>query len=183
MPDVNLHSYNGPGDNHNTVANRWEYLDGTGYADTLKFSTGLENFKGTFGTVISGSEDAVDINNKCRGIELAADRWMLRGRMGFTIKGGSKDVGISGWVEGHGSECDVDIGNWSDQSHEPVTGVRLNLRMWDGSAVRVRVINGEFPTFVPGSGPYRYVFPWPWLPGRKWVIKAFHQLRRVGLFR
>lgn len=185
MADLNRLSFNGPSDNGKSVCLAFESgaVDGRGFADALKFSSGLSDFHGRFGTVFSGSEDAVDVNNRCSGLTIAADRYVLGGRMGITIKGGSSDVTVEGWLEGNGSECDVDIGNWSDQSHEPVTGVKLGLRKWDGSKVRVRVINGDVPEFLPGSGPYCFVFPWPWLPGRRWIVRAFHQLRRIGRFR
>jgi hypothetical protein len=185
MADYNRISFNGPADSGKSVCLAFDggAVDGRGCADALKFSTGLRDFDARFGTVFSGSEDAVDVNNGCSGIRIAADRYVLGGRMGITIKGGSTDVTVEGWLEGHGRECDVDIGNWSDQSHEPVRGVKLGLRKWDGSPVRVRVINGEQPAVLPGSGPYRFVFPWPWLPGRRWLIRIFHQLRRIGLFR
>ena len=182
-PDVNLYSFNGPHDNGRYVDWRDRDIDGTGFADALKCSTGLTEFSGSFGRVISGTEDAIDINNRCDGIVLHASAWVLRGKMGITIKGGSRNVSISGVIEGHGREADVDLGNWSDQSHEWVTNTRLNLRTTDGSPVRVRVLAAEKPIYAPGSGPYEWVFPSPRNPFHKALVKTFMELRRNGCFR
>jgi hypothetical protein len=80
---------------------------------------------------------------------------------GFTVKGDSQGVRVSGLVKG---DPLFDIGNASDQSHELTTGVRLNLKRIDGKPIRVRVLRGDLPVAEPGSGPYQYVFPWSWLP-------------------
>lgn len=159
-PDVNLLSFNGPYDDHRTV-DIPDPLDGTGFSDTLKFSTSLQDFKGTFDRVVSGSEDAVDVNNLCNGVDVTADLFVLQNcTMGFTVKGGSQNVRLTGIVQGSGKETDVDLGNISDQSQEKTRGVRLNLKKVDGSPVRVRVLNADWPVEEPGSGPYKYVFPW-----------------------
>ena len=159
-PDVNLISFNGPYDN-NRVVDMLDPIDGTGFSDTLKFSTSLQNFKGEFYWVVSGVEDAVDVNNLCNGVDVTSEMWVLKDcSMGFTIKGGSQNVRISGLVQGSGRETDVDLGNISDQSQEKTRGVRLNLKKVDGSPVRVRVLNADWPVEEPGSGPYKYVFPW-----------------------
>ena len=183
MRDVNLVSFNGPHDSYRRVV--LGDLDGSvatpeggRYADTVKCSTGLSGFRGEFGVVTSGYEDCVDVNNLCHDIDLTAKLWRLRGTMGFTVKGGVKWVRLSGPVEGRGRECDVDLGNASDQSHVYVTGVRLNLWREDGGPIYVRVLGSEFPVEEPGSGPYKYVFPWKakWL--RTITVKTFLEYRR-----
>lgn len=178
MPDVNLISFNGPHDNYRAVKMEAP-LDGTGFDDTVKCSTGLTGFKAQFGVVKGGREDALDVNNRCQELDLAADLWVLRGTMGFTIKGGSRDVRVSGPVEGHGRECDVDLGNASDQSHEETRRVRLNLWRVDGSPIRVRVLNAELPFEEAGSGPYVYVFPWKSRVLRVVTVKVFMEWRRL----
>jgi hypothetical protein len=182
-PDNNLISFNGPHHNGLTVEHPDLILPTPQTTDTLKFSTELTGFRGIFGRVYSGTEDAVDINNRCHDIVLGFDTVVLGGKMGITIKGGSKNIGITiRNLVGRGQEVDVDIGNWSDQSHEPVTGVYLDIRRADGSPVTVRVINGEKPLLAPGSGPYKFIFPQPWIP-LSLRAKVFQQLRRSGLFR
>jgi len=167
-PDVNLISFNGPGHNGGDVD--WSartLIGGPDVDDTLKCSTGLTNFNLRVGEVESGREDALDINNHCSNVRVHADQWVFpkgRARTGFTIKGDSHNVHISGNVLG---DPLVDLGNWSDQSNRPVTGVRLALRRVDGKPIRVRVLNGDLPKLEPGSGPYRFIFPWKakWLQG------------------
>jgi hypothetical protein len=158
-------------------------IDGSsGYNDAIHLS-GVKDFVGQFGTVTSGSEDCIDCNNGCEGIDATATLWVLKGSMGFTIKGGTKDVHLQGTVLGHGKETDVDIGNASDQSHAWVTGTQLNLfPAIPGDKIRVRVLGGDLPFETPGSGPYTYVFPWKWKPFRVLVVKIFLQIRRLGLF-
>lgn len=179
-PDINLISFNGPQDNGRVVSMLNDITPGPEIADTIKCSTGLQNFKASFGQVTTGYEDALDVNNRCGDLDIFAHLWVFPSRptCGFTVKGGSFNVRISGAVIG---DPLVDIGNASDQSHVWVTGTRLNLRRNDGQPIRVRVLAGEFPTEEPGSGPYRYVFPSciRWSPFRRFIVKAFLQYRRL----
>lgn len=178
-PDLNLHSFNGPGHDNQTVdwADR-VIVPSPEIADTIKCSTGLTNFRLLLGAVHGGREDALDVNNRCCNLEITAQRWVFdpgHSQMGFTIKGGSRNIRISGEVQG---DPLVDIGNASDQSHDLTTGVHLNLRRIDGRPIRVRVLGGEDPIFEPGSGPYTYIFPWQIRPLRVLVTKVFLELRR-----
>jgi hypothetical protein len=183
MSDINLHSFNGPSDDGKNVD--WtdrKILPGAEIADSLKFSTGLRNFRGYFDTVTSGKEDCVDVNNNCSNVVIRVQKLVFCGSLGVTIKD-STDIILSAQdAVGHGKECDVDIGNWSDQGHLPATGIVLDIHRQDGEATIVRVINGEKPYLMPGSGPYKFVFPWPWMP-RFLVVPIFNQLRRAGFFR
>lgn len=183
MKDINLISFNGPGENGNCIdlTMNGPIVPGPEIADTLKFSTGLTSFYGRFPSVTSGTEDCIDVNNLCRNITITADKLVFRGTMGVTIKGGSRNIRITAYnCEGHGKETDVDIGNWSDQSSEPTTGVMLDISRSDGELVRIRVINGTKPLLLPGSGPYKFLFPWPWIP--RWiVVPVFNLLRKLHL--
>ena len=178
-PDINLLSFNGPESNGRIMEMSDTLLDGSGYSDTVKCSTGLANFCADFGDVLSGSEDALDVNNRCEHLMLSAKKWLLRGRMGITIKGGSHHISVSGTIAGHGKETDVDLGNHSDQSREPTRNVTLNLRRADGAPIRVRVLNADTPTFIAESGPYTYVFPSPKLGPLHtlivWGFVTFHR--------
>lgn len=183
MPDINLQSY-GPEYNGQQLDLRNQNYDGVGYNDILKFSR-VENFSAVFGTVHSGSEDAADLNNVCRNVSLEAKLWLLQGALGFTVKGGSENISLKGEVEGYGKETDVDLGSWSDQSHDKTKGVHLNLWRTDRrTPIRVRVLLAETPTFEPGSGPYEYMFPSPKLGIlHPIIVYGFMTLRRWGLFR
>lgn len=179
--DVNLYSFNGPHDNGRTVEHLDEITTTPNIADTIKCSTGLANFEGLFGIVHSGYEDVVDVNNRCQYVNLKASLWVLnRCRMGFTVKGGSSCVRLSGPVRGHGREVDIDLGNASDQSHELTEGVVLNL--WpenQGDYLTVRVLGAKLPLEEPGSGPYRYIYPWKNKLLRVFSVKAFLEWRRI----
>lgn len=178
-PDINLYSFNGPEYNGRTVDMGGTVLyPPSEVSDTVKCSTGLTDFRLYLGSVHGGLEDALDINNRCCNLEIVAQQWVFdpgHSKLGFTIKGGSRNIKISGEVFG---DPLVDIGNASDQSHDPTTGVHLNLRRRDGEPIRVRVLGGDLPTFEPGSGPYRYVFPWRSKFLRTIVTKTFLELRR-----
>lgn len=178
-PDKNLHSFNGPHDNNRLVdwANE-DVIPGPDIADAIKCSTQLQNFTLNVGRVASGTEDCLDVNNGCQNISVSAELWSLRGNMGITVKGGSSNVYVGGPMDGRGRECDVDLGNASDQSHEKVTGAQLNLWRIDGQPVRVRVLNSDMPQEVQGSGPYTYVFPWKWTPFRSLAVKIFMEWHR-----
>lgn len=177
--DINLVSFNGPQYDGQTIA--IGVADGRGgiIADTVKCSTGLRGFTLHANLVYSGYEDALDVNNRCDGLTIVADTWVLDGcSMGFTIKGGSRNITAGGEVVGHGKETDVDLGNASDQSHDITTGVRLALKSKDGSPIRVRVLNADLPIEEPGTGPYVYVFPWKSKILRWIVVKVFMEFRR-----
>jgi len=177
--DVNLYSFNGPYYNGKTVDLADTVIVPPDYfSDTIKCSTGLTDCRIYLGAVHGGLEDALDVNNRCSNLEIVAQQWVFdpgHSKMGFTIKGGSRNIKVSGLVQG---DPLVDIGNASDQSHDPTTGVHLNLRRVDGKPIRVRVLNGDEPTFEPGSGPYQFIFPWRirWL--RVLATKIFLEMRR-----
>ncbi len=178
--DINLVSFNGPALDGTTVDWSRETLNpGPDIADTVKCSTGLRNFRLKLGTVHTGYEDGLDVNNRCENLDIEAALWVFpenRAAIGFTLKGGSRNVRVSGWVQGNPL---VDIGNASDQSNEPTTGVRLALKRLDGKPIRVRVLNGDLPELEPGSGPYEFVFPWRSRALRQIAIKTFLALRKV----
>jgi hypothetical protein len=179
--DNNLLSFNGPADNDRSVDMREAVIEGAGYSDAVKCSK-VENFRGYFGEVRSGTEDAADVNNECRNVFLAARLWALSGKIGFTVKGGSKTTTLAGQVQGHGKSCDVEIGGWSDQSNDKTEDTRLNLWRADGAPIRIRLLHGDRPR-VYGS-PHEYVFPSPELGFLHPVIVWFFmKLRRLGFFR
>lgn len=182
-PDNNMYSFNGP--HYNGFSLDWRQTDPNiipqdCIADTLKFSTGLRDFSLELGFVTSGYEDVVDVNNRCDGLTISAELWVLKNcTMGFTVKGGSRNVKLYGMVSGHGRECDVDFGNASDQSHEWVQGCTLALiPALKNDRIYVRLLGAEAPIELPGTGPYRYVFPWKNRMLRLFTVKTFLEWRR-----
>jgi hypothetical protein len=120
------------------------------YSDTLKFGGFSFDGEVVAGRIVGGREDCVDMNN-VRDIHVRAEVFEPRGRFLATIKGGSTDCELSGTVVGHGTETDVDLGNWSDQSKEVTRGTCLCLISTDGSPIRVRVLLAEWPVILNAS--------------------------------
>lgn len=193
--DTNLNSFNGPEANGSYIIMGEQVLmgyllgsRGPDYSSTLKFSTGLTNFQGTFFEVFGGTDAVVDVNNLCNGVSIWVDLAHPQGQFFATVKGGSRDIFIQcNKIERGAHVCELMLDDWSDQSHEPTANVKVNLTMLDGSPVRVIALKAK-PIEQPGSGPYSY--PW-WtilnirIPGTKiWLIgSSFEVLRRWGLFR
>ena len=182
-PDKNLYSYNGPDDDCKLVDDSMHSFGvehtPAAWSDTLKYSTGLTDFVHRVGDVFGGKEDCIDVNNRCRNVAVYAKGLWSGGKYVATIKGGSTGTRITGRIVAGGSEVDVDIGNWSDQSDQPTTGTVLCLTRTDGRPVTVRVLNGEKPAEDPDSGPYRYVFPHPDAWYHKAAVWFFMTFRRV----
>jgi len=142
-------------------------------ADTLKFSNSQNGvIRGR--RIVGGYEDCVDCNRGCANLDVHFDVWEPRGKAAITDKGGSRDNRFSGVIICPGTECEVDIGNWSDQSEKRTTGTRLNLRMADGSKVRVRVLNGWVPIFENGVENYVVNDAWKGIFIHVWkILKCF----------
>ncbi len=131
-------------------------------ADEIKITDGVSDLQIQVGTVYSWRENCCDINNLARGIRVTAGKWVPNGGLyPFTVKGGASDIGIYGVLEGHGTECDVDAGNLSDQSSAWVTNWELGLTPTDGTPISIRCLRAEMPRLVSGTGPYRVLFPDP----------------------
>jgi len=154
--------------------------DKNAYDDALKFTSGLTDFVGIFGTVYSGAENCADLNNKCRNVRLSGDWVANGGKYPFTVKGGCEGITLEGTLHGHGTECDVDAGNKSDQSSNWVKNWELALISKDGSPIVVRCLLAEAPRLRPGTGPYRFAFPSPhaWYHGiAVWVFKLIYGIK------
>jgi hypothetical protein len=162
MSDLNLHNF------YDTNNNSIEQLKFIGFpvvapwwSDTLKITSGCKDFTVLAECIWGGKEDCVDINNQASIITVHCDNWHPQGKYLATIKGGSRCINLHGNVISHGSEVDVDIGNWSDQSNEPTKEVILGLYSKTGKPIIVRVLNGTTPIFIAETGPYVYAFPKP----------------------
>ena len=174
MSDLNLHNFYET--NNDTVEKRkmmgfpvihpW-------WSDTVKITSGCRNFTLTAEDIYGGLEDCVDVNNKAGIISVYADSWHPQGKYLATIKGGSRSVALHGDVCSHGTEVDVDIGNWSDQSNEPTRETILGLYSKTGKPIMVRVLNGAAPYMIDGTGPYVYAFPKPDTWYHKYVVWMF----------
>jgi hypothetical protein len=187
MSDRNAISFNGPHDNGLTVDLRDTVIDpGDGGASGVKCSTGLRGFVGQFGRVVGRKDAVIDGNNSIDGVRIEIAQADPRGQFVSTIKGGARNVYLR--IESilqHAKRADLITDDWSDQSHKPTAGIVYDCRMLDGSAVTVLALKTK-PVFARGSGPYRFLFPWPWI-NPAWLGHpfgfAFDTLRRWGFFR
>lgn len=78
--------------------------------------------------IAQGKENAIDINNRAAHINIPGDIGVtgVEGEQVITIKGGSHHIIIAGYVYSRGTDCDVEIGCWSDQSTEVTHDVDLS---------------------------------------------------------
>lgn len=130
------------------------------YSDTLKFSGGSYDGHVFASRLVGGREDVVDMNGGIHDVRVTASMFEPRGKFVATIKGGCKRCALSGLVRGHGTEVDVDLGNWSDQSSEVTEDIELELVSHDGSPIRVRYLLAEKPVLRNGHiQKYVFVFP------------------------
>jgi hypothetical protein len=152
-----------------------------GYADALKIS-GIEGTTIEIGQIIGGIEDCIDVNRSCKSIKIFTKELIASGKYVATIKGGSSYIELHGHIRRHGSEVDIDIGNWSDQSNDPTKYVILNLTA-DNGPVTVRVLSGTEPIFLNSEENYRFLFPDPRHFYHGIVVTIFKFMRRIGFFR
>ena len=150
MADINYLSYANDEDLNETLGDL--IPDGNHYSDTLKLSN-CHRVRITAGKIVGGREDCVDINRGSH-ITVEAEEYHPRGKFVFTVKGGADKVWLNGKLMGHGSEVDVDLGNWSDQAMDRTKVVLLNLTTHDGSPIRVRVLHGWKPVIVNPAQRY-----------------------------
>lgn len=145
------------------------------YADTLKITGGSHSGYIFAAHITGGTEDCIDINNRCRDIIIEVPKLRAGGSYVATIKGGSRNITLCGKIWVPGETTDIDLGNWSDQSNERTTGIRLALTRADGRPVRVRLINADAPALI-GGGPYeiKRLNPILW-----WGYKLLKRLRLV----
>jgi hypothetical protein len=150
------------------------------FDDILKFSHAVHcSIKDS---TISGEgvnrENAIDMNRLCADIVVQNCAIVSGLQNAITIKGGCEEILIKDCiiVPGEGN-CDIDLGNYSDQCQCPVIDVRLvNVTRSDNQPVRVRVINADIPDVTGGNvvitRPYWGRFP-------IWNIYSF--FRRKGI--
>lgn len=94
------------------------------------------------GVVVSqGFENAVDFNNRVQFVTLQNVVFGVNKATGdqvITIKGGCSNIGLMGRIFSHGRKADIVLGEWSDQSHDPVHDLDLSgIVRDDGKPVTV----------------------------------------------
>lgn len=162
--DKNYKSYaNGSG---LRLGNQTIQPENESYDDILKFSNYYDAIVAGC-TIHGGLEDCLDVNNRCKKLQFH-DCDFLPHKNGVTVKGGSNDIAFTqcffheaeGW-------CEIEIGNWSDQSDDPTTGVRIiDCTREDGKPVRVVVGHGEWPLIEGGNVKIDYF--------KSYLLKAYY---------
>jgi hypothetical protein len=92
-------------------------------------------------------ENAIDMNRECVSVEVKNCRLVSGQQNAITIKGGCYGILLENIeiVPGSG-HCDIELGNWSDQSQNKVTQVVIrNVWRTDNKPVRIAVGHADFP--------------------------------------
>ena len=101
-------------------------VDGSNGTAALKITSKAKNVTVSSPRLIGGSENCVDLNNECAGISVSCPAYEVRGKYAISAKTCS-GVTFGGHLIGHGSQWDVNLGSWSDQSSATQTGTHLAL--------------------------------------------------------
>ena len=131
-----------------TVDPRHDGLDAGDFADLLKLSNVQH---ATFRRLVvhgegAQQENAIDMNRGCVGVLIDTALLQAGNQNAITIKGGCEEIELRDVTIMPGGHCDIELGNWSDQSSARTTGVRLiRVRRWDGKPVRLRVGHADEP--------------------------------------
>lgn len=146
------------------------------FDDLLKISH-CANVKIERFTVLGGGlqrENAIDLNRECYGVVLK-DGTIEAGRQNaITIKGGCTDTVLCRLVIIRaGGNCDVELGNHSDQSAKRTTRTYLHdVARSDGKPLRVTVGNADWPIATGSTRIERQYF-------RSYRLKAYLLLKRL----
>lgn len=146
------------------------------FDDLLKISRCTRISVGCF-TVLGGGlqrENAIDLNRECQAV-LLSDGTIEAGRQNaITIKGGCADTHLCRIVIIRaGGNCDVELGNHSDQSAKRTTRTYLHdVARSDGKPLRVTVGNADWPRCTGTTRIERQYF-------RSYRLKAYLFIKRI----
>lgn len=108
--------------------------------DSILKCSGRNSERLTGVIVAQGKENSLDINNESYNLDFAGS-WGYVGNEGeqvITIKGGSRNIRLSGPVYSRGTNCDIEIGCWSDQSFDASCDIDL-WRLYSGRGQKLTV--------------------------------------------
>lgn len=135
-------------------------LDPSKWSDILKFS-GVRGLTVVVeGDLPGGKEDCADFNNECYDVELVVKGYCYpHGDYGFTVKGGSRKIKIQADFAHRAKVCELDSGNWSDQSDRITTEVQCASISKSGEALRYRRLNATTPDLLGGPWKKKWAMP------------------------
>lgn len=134
---------------HELIDPRAQGIDPAGFDDLLKLSNARDVLVSHCAVRGGGlqRENAIDLNRNCSGVVIR-DCAVEAGRQNaITIKGGTKNTILQRvTIERPGGNCDIELGNFSDQSFERTTGTFISsVTRLDGQPVRVRCGHADWP--------------------------------------
>jgi polygalacturonase len=120
-------------------------------------------------------ENTLDMNRECKNITISNCILVSGQQNAITIKGGCDTVLIENVVIVPGTgHCDIELGNWSDQSQKKVTNVILkNVTRLDKKPVRLRVGHATNPKIIGGNVKRKVL--------ASLIIKIYWRLKKIGL--
>lgn len=135
-----------------TIDPREQGLDPAMFDDLLKLSN-AEDVR-VFHCIVRGGglqrENAIDLNRNCRNVMISDVRVQAGKQNAITAKGGCKNLLLRRvLIEGAAGNCDIELGNYADQSFERTTGTMIDsVRREDGKPVRIRCGDADWPVIV-----------------------------------
>jgi hypothetical protein len=154
-----------------------EIIDGRGFSEALKFSQ-CQSVVVNDCEIDGGAEDCIDI---VRGFSyhLVAIDLHPRGKFGITIKGGVNYVTMVGLIfHSHSSECDIDLGNWTNYDIVKRPKVRniviRDCKSTTGKPIKVMVLHSDIPSIINSNVELKVIHPF--------FVWCFFTMRRFGWF-
>lgn len=150
------------------------------FNDTYKLSHGI-GAKVANKHIVNRNEDCLDI---CRVFDARITDIVLEpfGRNGITVKGASRDVIINAVLLCHGSECDLEVGQFDNYWYpgRAPSVVSVNIASAVGQPVRVRLWDGSLLSdhFSPSARVTR-IPKAIWFP---YFLFRYAQLRLTNVF-
>jgi hypothetical protein len=152
------------------------------YDAILKVGDGANVTISAGAVVAQGHEDALNLNNHAT-VTLSGADLSLGGASGIrvvTVKGGSNLSSTAPVViHQHGTQSDVQLNAWSDQSYDPGTADLTNWSMADGSKIKVRSRSFGSGVKLGTNGKLDYLgcvedFVYYWF---KYVVRLCYRLK------
>ena len=103
-------------------------------------------------------ENCIDMNRECKNISIIGALLYQGNQNAITIKGGCDTILLKNiTIIPRGGNCDIEIGNHSQQSFKKTTNVILdNVKRFDGKPVRLRVGHADYPTIINSDVEYQW---------------------------
>ncbi len=162
------------GDNTRIAVSLGDIVAPLGHQDALKVSR-VRNADIYAGRVVGGSEDVIDITDS-HDVAVSISEAVVTGSYLATIKGGCSNAEL--FIQkrtGHGSEVDIDLGNWFDYNRRKTTNTKLSCPNGNGPTT-CRILDSDDPKIAPNQS-WKVYKPW-W---RKLFLAFYPILKKLGI--